>query len=248
MYKDPNELLVILNNTLKKRNIEMTMGFIVGMIKSADIFLTEEEIKNYLEKKKDEKFIVKDYSNMNYGERLLYILDLRKYEYVPYTYKYYKKTINILKKKCLMFVRLIESITNKDVPNEELIKYDISIDKNGNILSTDIKRIVEPFVYNLYLLITKLNEANELDTYLKNKIDLDYIYRNGADEDDYYPTSELQPDIKTLVNNRITDQVFIPFTTKQEVIRDQQRMKEFSETMNSLEELMPLEFGKGVNR
>lgn len=230
MYKDPQELLIILNNCLKQRNIEMTLGFIFGMVESADVYLSENDIKKYLEEEKKKRFKEKDIEKMNFGEQFLYKMELEKYEYIPYTLYFYKKSISILKKKCLMFIKLIESIVDKNISKTELSKYDITVDSNGNILNTDIKRIVEPFVYNLYLLIHKMNEANELETYIKNKINLDYLYRKDMNEYMVYPSEELQP--SSLEDIYVDTNGFIPFTTKQEVERENKLIENLNDNID----------------
>lgn len=237
MYKDPKELLIILNNTLKRNNIEMTLGFIIGMLENANVYIKEDEIKKYLDKEKNRFIKNKDLTKMNSGEVLLYKMSLKKYDYIPYTLKYYKKTILILKKKCLKFIRLIDSILDKDITKKTLEQYDISINDNGYILDSDIKRIVEPFVYNLYLLIQVINDANNLETYIKNKIDLDMVYSHNYDEESIYPSEDLQK--YDFENTIYGDKGFIPFTAKQEVENENKKIEYLNKTMVEVDKFFP---------
>ena len=235
MYKDPQELLIVLNNTLRRKNIEMTLGFIIGMLESSDVYITEDMIKNYMEIKKKDNVKEKDINEMNYGERFIYKFNLDKYEYEPYMMYYYKKTINLLKRKCFKFIKLIESIVNKDAKEEDLINYDISIDKDGNILSTDIQRIIKPFVYNLYLLINKTIEANELDSYINHKINLNNLLRDGITEEDLYPSEELQSDSFGLYKD---ENAYIPYTDKQRIIKENMESDQFGRSIHYVEDML----------
>lgn len=218
MYKDPQELLTVLNNTLKQHNIEMTLGFIIGMLESADVYLNEDIIKKYIEVKKKENFKEQDTNNMSFGQKFIFDFNNLKYEYEPYTLYYYKKTINSLKRRCFKFVKLIESIVNKDTNKEELQRYDITIDSEGNILSTDILRIINPFLYNLKTLIDKTVEANELNTYIYHKINKQILEIEGIKEQDLYPKDELQPSDKKYIPLDVNG--YIPYTNKQKIEKE----------------------------
>ena len=236
MYKDPQELLTVLNNTLKQHNIEMTLGFIIGMLESADVYLNEEIIKKYIELKKKENFKEEDINNMNFGQRFIFDFNNSKYEYEPYTLYYYKKTINQLKRRCFKFVKLIESIVNKDTNKEVLKRYDITIDNEGRILSSDIMRIINPFLYNLRTLIDKTVEANELDTYIYHKINKQILEIEGIKEEDLYPLDELQPSDSNYIPLDING--YIPYTNKQKIEKENKLSDEYGMSFSFVEDMV----------
>lgn len=133
-------------------------------------------------------------------------LDVTRYEFDPYTLKYYKKIIKNLKIKLNMFFDIIDNNIDKDT----LEKYDITI-KKDKILTSDAERMIKPILYCLSDLLKKVDEANNLETYLTNKINLNYIYRNELNEDDVYPSPEIQ--LNDEIGNQ--DKEFLPHTEKQ---------------------------------
>ena len=212
-------------------------------IKSRKVEVEPQEIKKHLEEKMEEEKpglrqrleSHHDIINLTPNESALAFLDYLEYErykYVPYTLYYYKKYVNILKHKSLKIYEIIDSISKnlgKEI-EDVLIDLDISLDDNGNILYSDVIRLKEAFIAITLGLIRKVDQANNLDTYLDNKISLDGIYRNGLSESEVYPSSELQA--KNIYSEKYS--YCIRLTEKQREQINSSLMTNFDDILDSL--------------
>lgn len=209
-YVDPKLLIIKLQDRLN-----LSLNEIKQNVASSGVILSENDIKDYLAKTfKTEKQdiynkLCAENDEKNYMEK--YLIE-KQYAYEPYTLKYYKKIVSIYKGKCLKLLSIIEHIYNKNISEifDLLLRLDISIDSNNEILYDDVIRLIDPFVYNYNMLNEKLRKANDLDTYLNNKISLDDVYRVGASEEDLYPSEKLQGNLYYDYSEG-----YIPLTQKQ---------------------------------
>lgn len=236
-YYDAKYIINVLEDIL-----EMPILSIKEHVKSSNVTATEDEIKKFLndtlakenptlkermEKPKPNskislgKHSVKDIleSTQDFMDKLEY----ERYEYEPYALKYYKKYTNILKSKINRLLYIIENIGIKkyNAIQNELLDLDIVLDNNGNILKSDIIRLITPTVYNIEKLEEKINEANNLSTYLTNKISLHKLYKEGCSEEEIYPTKSLQT--KNLYNGNLPGEVKLSDNQKQELREKQSK-------------------------
>ena len=117
-----------------------------------------------------------------------------RYAFYPYTLRYFNKYTDIVRKKAKRLLAIIKGLSTNDINpiKDELERLDISLNEDGKISKTDIHRLVIPTIANVNLLEDKLNQANELSTYLEFKLSIHLIYRRGLSEDEMYPVSGLQ--------------------------------------------------------
>lgn len=115
-----------------------------------------------------------------------------RYTYEPYTLHYYSHYIMILKSKINKLLYVIDGISSNNASQieEELYNLDIDIIDN-KILKSDIMRLIIPTIYNIETLKSKTNEANNLDTYLTNKLSKHYLLRRGISESEIYPNRDI---------------------------------------------------------
>ena len=73
-----------------------------------------------------------------------------------------------------------------------LTELDIVLDENGNVLKSDIVRLITPTIYNINDLNEKLAKANDLSTYLTFKMSKHSLYRDGFSEGEVYPSQSIQ--------------------------------------------------------
>ena len=121
-------------------------------------------------------------------------LTAARYNYDSYTLDYFKKYTNIVRNKSTKILDIILKISNKETSDivDLLVELDIQLDENGNISKEDIVRLVSPFVHNYNGLVEKINNANNLETYLTFKLSKHSLYRQGCSEGELYPISSIQ--------------------------------------------------------
>lgn len=119
-------------------------------------------------------------------------LAVRKYTFEPYSLEYFKKYISIVKTKLLTLLDNYFFI-GCGCPDFDLLDdLDINLDSRDFISKEDIIRLIKPILYNLDLLSKKVNEANDLSTYLSFKMSRFLLYKNGLSDNDIYPSDSLQ--------------------------------------------------------
>lgn len=209
IYIDSKHIISILESIMKK-NIED----IKNDLENKKITITDDEIRKYLNKVFEEEkpelkkrietqkvkqgvvdlLTVTNEQIKESTQRFIDDIESKRYKFEPYTLKYYKKYTTIVRQKALLLISLIEAIGSKNTINfDKLLKsIDITLDENGNILKDDIYRLIEPTIYNINKLNKKVDEANNLETYLNNKLSLYQIYKNGMTEDELYPSKSIQ--------------------------------------------------------
>lgn len=116
-------------------------------------------------------------------------ISIKRYKLDPNTLFYFSNYISILKDKINKLLNIIESIGNKNIENikDILEDLDIILDQKGNILGTDVSRLLDATFYNINELCEMLGKANDLYTYLDFKLPSSGNYLDGV-----YPSKDLQ--------------------------------------------------------
>ena len=220
-YYDSKIIISILEDILGK-----TINEIKKEVNDNQVVVTREQIEKYLE----QKFIEEDPElkkriesqrpkrSSNIGEwtkqdiedssqEFADNLNAVRYYFEPYTLEYFNKYTTIVRNKANLLLNLIEKIGNKDIqPIQELLtELDIVLDENGNILKSDIIRLITPTIYNINALNEKLTKANDLSTYLTLKMSKDSLYKNDVFESEIYPSQSIQA--KSLYYDHFQDNV-----------------------------------------
>ncbi len=180
-------------------------------VNNCDIKVTEEKIKEYLNskleeenpelKKRRETSKKRNWINLSEctqkdieesSQNFMDELDMVRYTYEPYTFFYYSHYIMILKSKINKLLYVIDGISSNNASKieEELNNLDINIIDN-KILKSDIIRLIIPTIYNIETLKSKTNEANNLDTYLTNKLSKHYLLKRDISEYEIYPSKSI---------------------------------------------------------
>lgn len=155
--------------------------------KKAPLKDEQEEIQFNLEPRNIEAI---DKMSEEFSDRVAMI----RYQFEPYTLKYFNKYIEIIKRKLLTLLDIIEKIGNKDVApiQDYLTELDVVLDETGNVSKEDIIRLLTPTYYNFMALREKVEKANDLSTYLTLKMSIHSLMREGLLESDIYPRVTLQ--------------------------------------------------------
>lgn len=233
-YIDP---LIMTKIIVDKLKFSISYETIKEYVKNVEVKITETEIEEYLNKKLEsddpklkDRVINKNYIGENGKEKsvqkFMDKLFILKYSFDPYTLEYLKKYIEILKQKSLMLFDLIDKIQdnrmsgwyfNEEETNnwnellEQLNKYDIKINQDGFVYYEDLIRLLAPLIQNVLDLKQKVDEANNLETYLTFKVSKSDLYKDGFTEEDYFPRLELQCDDEIYGNER----GYIPLSDEQ---------------------------------
>lgn len=226
-YYNPKIMITILEDIFGKNIFD-----IKRKIDGCYIYVSEEDIKEYLEQKLiEENFELKQRveapkkkrsSNLgkwtkedkeNSSQEFIDELSMQRYTFEPYTLEYFIRYTSIVRNKINELISIIEKIANKktDVIEEKLEQLDIKLNENNEILKSDIIRLLIPTLYNIKLLTDKINEANNLETYLTFKMSKHTIYKEGFMENEIYPYKEI------IIKNLEYDNVdgYVPLTDNQ---------------------------------
>lgn len=229
-YYEPKMIIIYLENILKK-----DFESIKTYVDSSGINASKEQIEKFLEKKLMEenpelkKRIESPKENRsknlgrlsredieNAAQEIVDSIAIGRYMFEPYTLKYFHKYVEVLKYKINKLFNIIQCI---GIKNTSCIDYiltdlDVVLDDSGNILGSDIVRLIEPTIYNINVLSNKIKDANDLNTYLSFKMSEESIYANGFIESEIYPSRDLQ--IKNLFFH--FNEGYVPLTEKQNKI------------------------------
>ena len=128
------------------------------------------------------------------SERFADDVAIVRYNFEPYTLKYFNKYINIVKSKLLTLLDIIEKIGDKNISSiqDVMNMLDIVLDENGNITKDDIVRLLTPTIYNYEKLNEMVKRANDLSTYLTFKMSKHSLLKEGLSESEIYPSEHLQ--------------------------------------------------------
>lgn len=207
-YYDSKVIINILEDILGK-----PFETIKKDVNDNQIVVTREQIEKYLEqkfieedpelKKRIESPRPKRSRNIaewtkqdidNSSQEFVDNLSVARYYFEPYTLEYFNRYTAIIRNKINVLLNLIEKIGNKDIKTiqEWLTELDIVLDENGNVLKSDIVRLITPTVYNINDLDEKLSKANDLSTYLTFKMSKHSLYKDGFSEGEVYPSQSIQ--------------------------------------------------------
>lgn len=203
-------------------------------IKECEITISADEIIEYMDKKRQEKYSQLELQNKTNDkispvslpedakeeEKAQYFVNELadyKYRFEPYTLEYFKKYVDILKIKCSSLLKLLEYLDKRksmEISKDEwqaILDLDIRVNEEGNIYWEDINRLSETMVYNILDLYEKVKKGNDPSTYLDFKISKEKLYRDGVFESEIYPKKKLQLN-DTIVGS---SKEFIALTEKQ---------------------------------
>lgn len=207
-YYDSKVIINILEDILGK-----PFETIKKDVNGNQIVVTREQIEKYLEqkfieedpelKKRIESPRPKRSRNIaewtkqdieNSSQEFVDDISVARYCFEPYTLEYFNRYTAIVRNKVNILLSLIEKIGNKDIQpiHELLTELDIVLDENGNVLKSDIVRLITPTIYNINDLNEKLAKANDLSTYLTFKMSKHSLYRDGFSEGEVYPSQSIQ--------------------------------------------------------
>lgn len=207
-YYDSKIIITILEDILGKK-----MNTIKKDVNNIQIVVTKEQIEEFLNNKfieennelktRIENPTPRQFKNIldwtkkdieDSSQEFFDNLNALRYRFEPYTLKYFKKYVTIVRKKATLLLDIIEKIGYKDYMSiqETLANLDIQLDDNGNILREDIIRLITPTIYNINELNKKIEEANDLSTYLTFKMSKHSLYRDGFSEEEIYPEQSIQ--------------------------------------------------------
>ena len=211
VYYDYAYIITILEKIMGK-----DLDEIKEEVNSLKVTLTDEKIKTYLYEKfqNDASEVKKKVLNdkcdhQDVIERFCDRLLLSKYSFDPHTLDYFSSYSDIVRKKALKLLNIIELIGINQVVDimDSLAELDIVLDFNHNIRGEDIVRLIEPTVYNIGELNKKVDEGNNLSTYFNFKLPNYPLYR-----DEMLPSESIF--IKDLYHGRIPGNV--PISKRQE--------------------------------
>ena len=248
-YYDVKYIIIILEDILN-----MPLTDIKKVISNSNVTVTGEQIKTYLDElfemeepevkkriqdRKKQSIVNKpidivhlselDIENMSIKFGCQLVAD--RYYFEPYTLEYYKKYISIIKSKTLLLLSIIENIGTNNFSEVRSLLNDLDIEiVDGKISKEDIIRLIEPMVYNFYRLQEKLKSANDLNTYLTEKIFKESLFKSDISEFELYPTMEIQ--IRNL------DYDYLPgnarLSKRQEEVLEEERNKILKKNANMI--------------
>lgn len=219
---------------IDKIKIGMSFVELKRFIKECEITISADEIIEYMDKKRQEKYSQLELQNKTNDkispvslpedakeeEKAQYFVNELadyKYRFEPYTLEYFKKYVDILKIKCSSLLKLLEYLDKRksmEISKDEwqaILDLDIRVNEEGNIYWEDINRLSETMVYNILGLYEKVKKGNDPSTYLDFKISKEKLYRDGVFESEIYPKKKLQLN-DTIVGS---SKEFIALTEKQ---------------------------------
>ena len=244
LYLDP---FVMHKVIIEESKVDMSFNELKKFIEECEISVTEDEIKKFLDKKRNENYTGSKVSSKNNGSSILIqedttpeklekavknALDYQCSSFDPYILEYFKKYVAILKVKCANLFKLLECLDKKnemsDEESEVLSSLDIHTDEKGNIYWKDVNRLCEAIIYNINDLYKKVQEGNNLNTYLDFKISKEQLGRDGIFDEDLYPSEEIQ--VKDVTRGNLPE--FIALTEKQKVELKKENLRNFSKFLD----------------
>lgn len=199
--------------------LRLSMSFkdIEEFVNTCEITITEDEIKDFLDKKMDEeeptlrKELEKTYKPISsnplewteedihrearaFGTAIL----KSRYRFEPYSLQYFKNYISILKEKCKTLFEILEDLAKikEGTISEEgwnrIVDLDFHINEYGDIYITDVERLADAIIYNVKDLYEKVTKGNNSETYLTFKESKHRMARDGIFESEIYPRKEVQ--------------------------------------------------------
>lgn len=247
---------------IDETKIGMSFVELKKFIEECEITISEDQIIEYMNKKREEKYsqlelqnktnskispisLLEDVNVEEKAQDFLNELVAYKYRFEPYTLEYFKKYVSILKIKCLNLLKLLEYLDKRksmEISKDEwkvILGLDIHVNEEGNVYCEDINRLSEAMVYNIMDLYEKIKKGNDPSTYLDFKISKEKLYRDGVFESEIYPRKEIQ--INDILVN--CSKQFIALTEKQKNEIRQKDNENFVRVMDMLSGLDKTEQG-----
>ena len=226
-YYSPSTLIRVTEDIFEKN-----LNNLRKEINEQQILVTSKNITTYLEERfefenpKVKKRLDNPNKDMNKKELVQKISDefiAVRYSYDSFTLNYFKKYTEIVRKKALLLIDIIDGIGHKNIDHikEEIKQLDIVLDKDGRILKGDIIRLLTPTISNINILKEKTSKANDLSTYLAFKAS-DFSLIKDLNEDEIYPDKSLQ--IYDLLNDYKEDNVKLTENQKQLIEKDNKKI------------------------
>ncbi len=210
-FIEPQIIEMMLFDELRLKNVE-------EFVNGANITITENEIKEFLEKKLEEENPKlkkrmeaprQTSSIINLGkasaeaiisslERFKDELSAVRYYFEPYSLQYFKIYTSILKEKCQTLCSVLSDIKKcktEEVSEEALQRFkdlDFHINSKGNIYFKDAERLADAIIYNVKDLEEKVQTGNNPEIYLTFKESKHDLMRDDIWECDIYPRKEIQ--------------------------------------------------------
>lgn len=241
-YYEPKVIIAILEDILGKSIVE-----IKNDVNENKVNVTSDQIKQYLEntfsendpdlkkrvespnpKRSRELNVLTEQEISEAAQNFADGLRASIYYFEPYTLEYFNRYTNVLRRKVVLLLEIIEKIGNREAAaiQDVLADLDVVLDENGKVLGNDIIRLITPTVYNIRDFNEKISEANTLSTYLTFKISKDSLLRKGILENEIYPFPSLQ--VKDL------DYDYLPGNVKLSKSQRDKLEEEFSRSIDKL--------------
>ena len=212
-FIDPFIINTILVDELK---LHMSFSEMEKFVNEAGITITEDEIKMFLDKKMDEEEptlreeIEKAYKPISNNPAKWTDEDIKResrrfglsilrtrYQFEPYSLKYFKIYTSILKKIGKTLFSVLEDLgkcksgeLTKEA-KQRFLDLDFHI-SNGDIYITDAERLADAIIYNFKDLYEKIKQGNNPETYLSFKESKHSFMKDGIMEGELYPSEEIQ--------------------------------------------------------
>ena len=246
---------------IDKIKLDMTFVELEKFIETCEITISADEIIEYLNKKREEKYpklwLQNKRNNVSSSEDIegeakvqaeAFVNELiaYKYKFEPYTLEYFKKYVSILKIKCSRLLKILDylkKIKLMEISKDEwevLVYLDIHVNEEGNVYYEDINRLSEAMVYNIIDLYEKVKKGNDPSTYLNFKISKEKLNRNAVFESEIYPRKEIQ--LKDTIMG--SSKEFIALTEKQKGKIRAEELENFSSFLDEVMHKQTEEQGK----
>lgn len=216
-------------------------------VNEASITITEDEIKEFLDKSKNKKEsdlkqklekqleILKHscYDEKEVCKLVDCMTTTDKYSFEPYSLQYFKTYTFILKEKCQTLFSVLNDINRckseklSEEANQRLLDLDFHINSKGNIHFKDAERLADAIIYNVKDLKEKIKVGNNPKTYLTFKLSKHILMKNDVWESEIYPSRKIQ--IKDRYHARMKQ--FIALSETQEMQVQEEELENFSKWM-----------------
>lgn len=210
----PHIIKMMLFDELKLSNVE-------EFVNGASITITEDEIKDFLDKKMDEeqpglkqklKEEMKTSSKITLtcdeeefqrqmkasNEKMKDIATASRYYFEPYSLQYFRTYTSILKEKCQTLFSVLNDINKckseklSEEAEQRLLDLDFHINSKGNIHFKDAERLADAIIYNVRDFCEKIQAGNNPETYLTFKESPHQLMKDDVWESDIYPSRRIQ--------------------------------------------------------
>lgn len=200
---------------------EVKLPKIEEFVNGADITITEDEIREFLDKKMDEeqpglKQKLKEEMKTNSiivftsdeeenkrkikdsTEKMKDIGTASRYYFEPYSFHYFKIYISILKEKLQALFSVLNDVDRckleelSEESKQRLKDLDFHINSKGNIYFKDAERLADAIIDNVKDLCEKVQAGNNPETYLTFKESKHSLMKDDVWPCEIYPRKEIQ--------------------------------------------------------